>query len=118
MPADRTARVHAAYDAFAAADRDAIEELLAPAFTFHAPPDPDLDRDGFFERCWPGAGRAVAGFAFTRLTEIGGDEVVATYEAMRPDGTRFRNTEIFAFDGDRILRQEVYFGWELPGDST
>jgi ketosteroid isomerase-like protein len=114
MPTDRPARVRAAYDAFATADRDAIEALLAPDFTFHAPPDPHLDRDGFFARCWPGAGKAAAGFRFVRLAEIGDDEVLATYEAVRPDGTRFRNTEIHAFDGDLIRRQEVYFGWDLP----
>jgi hypothetical protein len=47
-----------------------------------------------------------------RLAEIG-DEVLMTYEATRADGTRFRNSEIFGFDGDRIARIEVYFGWEL-----
>jgi hypothetical protein len=36
-----------------------------------------------------------------------------TYEATRRDGTRFRNTEIFGFDGDRIATIEVYFGWDL-----
>jgi hypothetical protein len=76
MPTDRPARVRAAYDAFATADRDAIEALLAPDFTFHAPPDPHLDRDGFFARCWPGAGMATAGFRFVRLAGIGDDEVL------------------------------------------
>ena len=48
-----------------------------------------------------------------RLAEVG-DEVLVTYEATRTDGTRFQNTEIFGFDGDRISRTEVYFGWDLP----
>ena len=39
--------------------------------------------------------------------------MLVTYEAKRTDGTRFRNTEIFAFAGDRISRTEVYFGWNL-----
>jgi hypothetical protein len=39
--------------------------------------------------------------------------VFVTYEAERADGTRFRNTEVFGFDGDRISRIEVYFGWDL-----
>jgi len=30
------------------------------------------------------------------------------------DGTRLRNTEVTTFRGDRIARQEVYFGWDLP----
>jgi hypothetical protein len=32
---------------------------------------------------------------------------------MRTDGTRFRNTEILGFAGDRVSRVEVCFGWDL-----
>ena len=40
---------------------------------------------------------------------------LATYEATKPDGGRFRNTEILTFDADdRVARVEVYFGWDLP----
>ena len=47
-----------------------------------------------------------------RLVEAEG-EVFVTYEATRADGTRFRNTEIFGFEGERITRIEVYFGFDL-----
>jgi ketosteroid isomerase-like protein len=109
--ADRTQLARDMYTAFAAADRDAAEALLADDFEFSSPPDPRLDRSGYFERCWPGAG-GVTQFDFERLIESG-DEVVITYEATRADGTRFRNTEVLTFDGDRIRRAEVYFGWDL-----
>jgi ketosteroid isomerase-like protein len=99
------------YEAFAAGDRDAIERLLSDDFEFHAPPDPQLDRAGYFERCWPQSGGGGS-FDFVRLIEHG-DEVVVTYEAARPDGSRFRNTEVLTFDGDRVRRAEVYFGWDL-----
>jgi ketosteroid isomerase-like protein len=56
--------------------------------------------------------RAIAAFEYHRLIEAG-DEVVVTYEATRTDGRRFRNTEIFGFDGDAVSRVEVYFGWDL-----
>ena len=108
---DRTQLARAVYEAFAAADRDAIEQLLADEFEFHAPPDPQLDRAGYFERCWPHAGDGQT-FEFIRLIESG-DEVVVTYEGRRADGTRFRNTEILTFVGDRVRRAEVYFGWDL-----
>jgi hypothetical protein len=36
-----------------------------------------------------------------------------TYEATRADGTRFRNTEVLGFEGDKITRTEVYFGWNV-----
>ena len=99
------------FTAFAAGDRDLIEELFTGDFTFHSPPDPELDRDGYFEKCWPGAG-SLADFDFVRSIESG-DEVVITYEATKPDGSRFRNTEVLTFEGERILKVEVYFGWDL-----
>jgi ketosteroid isomerase-like protein len=108
---DRRQLARSVYDAFAAADRDAIESLLANDFEFHAPPDPHLDRAGYFERCWPHAGDGQS-FEFVRLIESG-DEVVVTYEARRADGTGFRNTEVLTFAGDRVRRAEVYFGWDL-----
>ena len=99
------------YRAFAAGDRAAVESLLAGDFSFSSPPDPVLDRDGYFERCWPNSGNGES-FDFVRLIESG-DEVVVTYEATRANGTRFRNTEVLTFDGGRISRAEVYFGWDL-----
>jgi hypothetical protein len=39
--------------------------------------------------------------------------VIVTYESTKTDGKRFRNTEIFSFDGDEISKVEVYFGWDL-----
>jgi ketosteroid isomerase-like protein len=108
---DRRQLARDVYQAFAAADREAIERLLADDFEFHAPPDPHLDRAGYFERCWPHAGGGRA-FEFARLIESG-DEVVVTYERPRPDGTRFRNTEVLTFAGDTVRRAEVYFGWDL-----
>jgi hypothetical protein len=47
-----------------------------------------------------------------RLVEVG-DEVFVTYESEKTDGKRFRNTEVLTFDGDKISRAEVYFGWDL-----
>jgi ketosteroid isomerase-like protein len=111
LPTDRVERAQAMYRAFGSADRDTVERLLADDFTFSAPPDPLLDRAGYFERCWPGAGSLTA-YEFPRLIESG-DEVVVTYEATRTDGTRFRNTEVLTFDGDQVSRVEVYFGWDL-----
>ena len=34
-------------------------------------------------------------------------------DLVRPDGSRFRNTEVLTFDGERVTGIEVYFGWEL-----
>jgi ketosteroid isomerase-like protein len=111
MAADRRDLVRRFYEAFSAGDRAFYEEHLAPDFSFSAPPDPLLDRDGYFERCWPGAGRGQR-FEIVRLVETG-DEVIVTYEAETSAGRRGRNTEVLTFDGDKVKRVEVYFGWEL-----
>jgi ketosteroid isomerase-like protein len=99
------------YEAFAAGDRVAVEALIDEDFSFSSPLDVDLDRGGYFARCWPGAGRRQE-FDFVRLRETG-DEVIVTYELIRSDGSRARNTEILSFRGERVRRAEVYFGWEV-----
>ncbi len=43
-----------------------------------------------------------------------GDEVIVTYETDVASGGRGRNTEVLTFDvHDRVVRSEVYFGWNL-----
>jgi ketosteroid isomerase-like protein len=109
--ADRPTLVRRSYAAFAAGDRDAMEALLADDLTFSSPADVGIDRTAWFERCWPGHA-TIDAFDLVRLHQVG-EEVVATYEATRTDGSRFRNTEVFGFAGDRIATVEVYFGWNL-----
>ncbi|MFL5884137.1 MAG: nuclear transport factor 2 family protein [Thermoleophilaceae bacterium] len=109
---DRIETVRNSYRAYETGDRELIESVLSEDFTFYSPPDPGIDRVEYFERCWPNAAR-LESFEFKRLAEVGDDEVLVTYEATRVDGTHFRNTEVLTFDGDRICRAEVYFGWNL-----
>jgi ketosteroid isomerase-like protein len=110
-PSSRTEIVRAVYGAFESGDRSIVEQHLSDDFVFSAPPDVGIDRSTYFERCWPAA-RTTAAFEFKRILDAEG-VVVVTYEATRTDGTRFRNTEIFGFDGDRISSVEVYFGWNV-----
>src|SRR4051812_41303051 len=109
--ADRLAIARDCYAAYESGDRDLVERHLADGFTFYAPPHPGIDRATYFQRYWPNAG-LIQGYEFARLAEVG-DEVLVTYEATRVDGSRFRNTEIMTFDGDKVARVEVYFGWNL-----
>jgi|SRR4051794_28549835 ketosteroid isomerase-like protein len=99
------------YRAYESGDRDLLERILSRDFTFYSPRDDGIDRATYFERCWPNAD-TLEKFEIVRLVEAG-DEVCVTYEARRSDGTSFRNTEIFGFDGDKIAEVEVYFGWDL-----
>jgi hypothetical protein len=81
-------------------------------FLFSAPPDPKLDRDGYFERCWPGAGWGQ-NFDFVRLIESG-EEVVVTYQARFPaaagHGTPRSSPSTTT---TRSPRTEVSFDWNL-----
>lgn len=108
---DNTGRARAFYEAFAAGEREVPDALLAEDFEFFSPADPGIDRGRWFEVCWPNAGN-IASYDFVRLVEMG-EEVLVTYDARRTDGSRFRNTEVLTFEGERLRRAEVYFGWEL-----
>jgi ketosteroid isomerase-like protein len=99
------------YGAYETGDRDVAERIVADDFEFFAPPDPGIDRDTYFERCWPNAGTTDR-FDYIRLIEHG-DEVIVTYELTKTDGKRFRNTEVLTFEGERLKRAEVYFGWDV-----
>jgi len=108
---DRLAIARDCYGAYESGDRRVVEELLTEDFTFSSPADVGIDRETYFERCWPNSELTKA-FDFKRLVEDG-DDVLVTYECTRTDGTRFRNTEVLTFRGDMICRPEVYFGWNL-----
>jgi ketosteroid isomerase-like protein len=111
MPSDRLELVRRSYAAYQSNDRRFVEDLLTDDFRFSSPVDVDIDRATYFERCWTVIERPAA-FDFKRLYEVG-DEVVVTYEAEHADGRRFRNTEVFEFEADKVKRVEVYFGWNL-----
>src|SRR2546421_7618563 len=108
---DRLQLARDCYGAYESGDPRVVEELLSDDFTFYSPADVGIDRARYFERCWPNA-ELIESFEFKRLVEAG-DEVVVTYESTKTDGSRFRNTEVLTFEGDRICRAEVYFGWNI-----
>ena len=108
---DRLELARDVYRAFATGDRAAVERSLTDDFIFSSPLDVGLDRTGYFERCWPGAGLGQE-FVFVRLVQSG-DEVIVTYEVEHPDGHRGRNTEVLSFRGDQVCGTEVYFGWNV-----
>jgi ketosteroid isomerase-like protein len=108
---DRKKLARDAYGAYESGDRSVIEELLTDNFTFYSSADVGIDRAMYFERCWPNA-ELIETFEFKRLVEAG-DEVIVTYESRKTDGSRFRNTEVLTFEGDKISKAEVYFGWDL-----
>ena len=111
MVVDHLELARRSYEAYETGDRSLIEDLLSDDFVFYSPADVGIDRATYFERCWPNA-EEIEAYEFGRIVESG-DEVIVTYEATKTGGRRFRNTEVLTFDGDRICKAEVYFGWNL-----
>ena len=112
MPDDASDIARACYQAYVDKDRAAIEALLDEDFHFTSPLDNRLDRDAYFERCWPNSDR-IRACAFKHLLPIG-ETVFVTYEGEAVDGKSFRNTEILTIRNGKIVEVEVYFGWSLP----
>ena len=112
MTNDAVAIARAAYDAYVAKDRAAIEALIADDFHFTSPLDNRLDRATYFARCWPNS-ETTEGFELIYLVRDR-ERVFVTYEGRGAAGHRFRNTEVVTVRGSQIVEVEVYFGWDLP----
>jgi ketosteroid isomerase-like protein len=110
--AENVATARALYDAVEAKDRRVAERLIADDFRFFSPWDNGLDRNKYFEICWPQTVR----FRDFKLTDAiaDGERVFVTYEAVLDDGDRFRNAEVLTVRNGRISAVEVYFGWNIP----
>ena len=106
--ADKTGIIRALFAAYLANDRERVEEFFTPDFRFTSPYDDALDRATYFARCWKG-GDWIARHELERIV-VDGSEAFVTYLCVAKDGKSFRNTEFFAFQGDKISRIDVYFG--------
>lgn len=100
--------VAACFAAYEKKDRAAMENLLADDFTFSSPVDDRIDRDLYFERCWPFS-QKVKEFRIEKILSDD-DEAFVRYEAVTNDGTSFRNIETFTIREGKIVHVEVYFG--------
>jgi hypothetical protein len=82
--------------------------MLAEDFRFTSPYDDRIDKATYFERCWKGSDW-IERHELERLL-VEGDEAFVTYRCVAKGGKNFRNTEFFAFAGDKIRQIDVYFG--------
>jgi ketosteroid isomerase-like protein len=96
------------FAAFLAKDRKTLEEVLSDDFTFTSPRDDHINKATFFERCLPGSDN----FRTHHIEKlfVQGNEAFVLYQAELKDGTKFRNTEFYKIEGNRIREVEVYFG--------
>jgi len=100
------------YRAYVDKDRPLIERLIADDFHFTSPLDNRINRNTYFERCWPNSANS-ADFKFVHLMQHG-ERVFVTYEGRDTSDKAFRNTEILTVKHGKLVDVEVYFGWTLP----
>jgi ketosteroid isomerase-like protein len=109
MSSDNKAEiVRGIFAAYLANDRKAVEGALTADFRFTSPYDDAIDKATYFERCWRNSDWIERHELEKILVE--GDGAFVTYNCVAKSGMNFRNTEFFAFDGDKIKRIDVYFG--------
>jgi hypothetical protein len=111
-PDDPISVAKMSYQAYLDKDRSLIERLIADDFHFTSPLDNRIDRNTYFERCWPNSA-TTADFKFIHLAQQG-ERVFVTYEGRNTSGKGFRNTEILTVRHGKLVSAEVYFGWSLP----
>jgi ketosteroid isomerase-like protein len=105
---DKAEIIRAIFTAYLANDRQRVEATFTDDFHFTSPYDDDLDKTTYFARCWRDSDW-ITSHELERVF-VEGDEAFVTYRCVARDGKSFRNTEFFAFDGDRVKRIDVYFG--------
>jgi ketosteroid isomerase-like protein len=105
---DKAEIIRAIFAAYLVNDRRRVEAAFTDDFHFTSPYDDDLDKPTYFARCWRDSDW-IASHELERIF-VEGNEAFVTYRCVARDGKSFRNTEFFAFDGDRVKRINVYFG--------
>jgi hypothetical protein len=102
----------ACLQAYVDKDRATIEALIDDGYHFTSPIDNALDRESYFEICWPNSA-AMAGFDCICQAEEG-DRAFIVYEGRTSSGKTFRNCEVHTIRNGRLVATEVYFGWDIP----
>lgn len=108
MSGSRSDLIRALFAAYLANDREAVQDALTEDFRFTSPYDDVIDKATYFVRCWRGSDW-IERHELEKIF-VEGNEAFVTYRCQAKDGKSFRNTEFFAFEGDKIRRIEVYFG--------
>src|SRR5439155_21087479 len=106
--ANRAETIRRIFAAYLANDRGFVENAFSDDFRFTSPYDDALDKPAYFERCWKGS-EWIERHERER-TFVEGDEAFVTYRCVAKGRRTIRNTECFAFEGDKVKRIDVNFG--------
>jgi ketosteroid isomerase-like protein len=100
--------IRAIFAAYLSNDRKVVEDALTDDFRFTSPYDDEIDKATYFERCWRNSDWIERNELERIFVE--GEAAYVTYTCTAKGGKRFRNTEFFTFNGDKVRRIDVYFG--------
>lgn len=106
--------VRAYFRAYELKKRDLIESLLTDDFRFNSPVDDGINRDVYFERCWPSC-KSIKQYELEDVIMKQGEAIVR-YRCTLQSGNSFENMELFRFDGEEIKEIVVYFGFDNRDD--
>jgi ketosteroid isomerase-like protein len=104
----KTEIIRAIFAAYLANDRETVEAAFTDDFRFTSPYDDAIDKATYFVRCWRDSDW-IERHVLERIV-VAGEEAFVTYNCETRSGKSFRNTEFFAFAGDKVKRIDVYFG--------
>ncbi|MFE2158045.1 nuclear transport factor 2 family protein [Streptomyces lydicus] len=105
--------VRAAFTAYLAQDREAIDRLLADDFVFTSPQDDHIGKAAFLEVCFPTADR-LRHQEILEAVALDDHQVYVRYEYELTTGERHRNVEVQTVRDCRIAEIQVYFGGRFP----
>jgi ketosteroid isomerase-like protein/predicted enzyme related to lactoylglutathione lyase len=95
-------------EAFRDRRHDDFDALMAPDFTFTSQYDNHIDREAFYERCWPN-GERLDEMRIERITPDS-EGAFITYYSTPKTGESFRNTEYLTVSKGKVTSSTVYFG--------
>jgi len=110
---NRADTIRAIFAAYLSSNRKLVVDVLSDDFRFTSPYDDNIDKPTYFERCWKSSDW-IERHELEKIF-VDGDEAFVTYLCVAKGGKSFRNTEFFAFEGDKVKRIDVYFGASFEG---
>lgn len=105
-----TELVKSVFRAFQNQEREKLENLLSSDFIFSSPHDKKLNKEQYFEMCYPFSEK-IKEFEFQTIVE-NGNEVFVIYKYSSIDQDDFTNTEYFTVENGKIKNVKVFFGDE------
>jgi Domain of unknown function (DUF4440) len=96
------------YAAYPARDRAAVERLVSDELIFTSPDDVRIDRQTYFERCWPNS-EQIRDIRIEELL-VRGDEAIVRYALEKQTGECIGNVEWLRIEDEKIAGIEVYYG--------